>query len=314
MKKQFLLLFAASALFAACSSDEMPNSNNEVNNGQEQTEIENYASSYGVTTEEGIGISVGLFGEEAETRAETKTPIHFDVTPAIADFMKEHFDGYEIKVDDFYIRKNGVYLDAIPMESPGSYISENGNIIRVTTTGEGTDVSKFLTVRVQGLQYMEYNSSYNDDYTFEVYMWVERTTPKLEEGTGANADLFDLNQKKDWISGWGEIGKENILNSGIDITKQSTAELAYTTTDQSDNKPSGYLIRYNVFRGLSGYQEGLYDENGIYIGDTFFDENGEYIGDGSELGNTPYVKVSIHINRLEDTAASSITPIYPTED
>ena len=308
MKKQILFLFAASALFAACSSEDMPNGN-QGGDDNGQTVVSNTSFS-GVTTAEGIGFSAGTFEEENANTKSADESVTIDITPDL-EFMETYFEEYEIKADDFYIRKNGKFVEVKPMESFGSELP--GTNIRVTSTG----YSPNLKVRIQHLEELKYNADYNDDYTFEVYMWVARTTPKLNEGSGTEANLFTTAQKLDWINantGVTDNDTENILNGGIDITTDSEAELYLKPAEgNAEPNPNGYLVRYNVFRGISGYQDGLFDENGIYIGEELFDADGNYVGTGEELGDTPYVKVSIHVNRLKDSQGSSITPVYPVD-
>lgn len=297
MKKNLLFLFAASALFAACSSDEMPNGNTP---GDGEQTIENYASSISMTTEEGIGMSIGALSE-ADTKALADyNTIYFDVRPAIDDIMND-FKDYVLEADDFYIRKNGVYLDVKRAESStgGSSYGEEGKEIRIMTTG--TD---FLTIRVQGLKNIELNPDYNDDYTFEAYMWIKKVNTTYEDGTGAVEDLFTQDQKETWVGG-------NVSESGIDITKESNGTLTgypgQEDPDQLSNanevgsvsgNPNGFDIRYNIYRGISGTPD--------------FDENGDLIA--GTLGNTPYIKVSIHVTRHSEDLESTITRIYPTTE
>lgn len=309
MKKNLLFLFAASALFAACSSDELPNGNTPENGDTPENTVTTNAIS--VTTPEGLGMSIGVFGEDAETRADDGSTgtVTFAIVPDLT-ILDAYFEGYEIKADDFYIRKNKKYLDVKPITN-GSQYPGNESVKVVIPSQNADTYADPLTVRVQGLEELEYNPTYNDDYTFEAYLWIDRTSPKLNEGSGTSADLFNAEQKLQWVSYKGD----NVLQSGVDITKyQNTKPYLYEKigTQQTKN-PDGYLIRYNVYRGISGYQDGLFDEDGNYIGYKL-DEDGNYIGDGSELGDTPYIKVSIHVNRLQDDQTSSVTAVYPTED
>lgn len=316
-KKQILFLFAASALFAACSSDELPTNNGSNMDNEENTENTTTANAISVTTPEGLGMSIGVFEEEsanthAEKGEEENVPsVTIDITPAL-DILAEHFSGYEIKADDFYIRKNGKYLDVTPITNGSSYPENESVRVTIPTANAAGDYVSPLKVRVQGLEELEYNPAYNDDYTFETYLWIDRTTPKLNEGSGTAADLFTPAQKLQWV-GYEE--GDATLQSGVDITTESKCELYGKLNGQTIEieNLNGYLVRYNVYRGISGYQDGAFDEDGIYIGYET-DVNGNYIGDGSELGNTPYIKVSVHVNLLQDDQGSSVTPVYPTAD
>lgn len=282
-KKQILFLFAASALFAACSSDELPNDN--PGGGEEPTT--EYLSSYTEATEDGLGISVGALNSLSTDTKSSGSDVYFDVIPDIDEIMSQ-FTDYVVEADDFYIRKNGEYLDIVPMESGGAQMPGSNEIRVTTTTSEGE-----LAVRVQKLDLLTFNPDYNDDYTFEVYIWVKRTNTLYEPGTGAVADLFTQEQKVQWVG-----GEDNIADSGIDITSTSKAYLLGKNEGVKIEDPDGYAVRYNVYRGISGRPD--------------FDEDGNYV-EGT-LGDTPYIKVSIHVNRLQDNQASSVTPIYPTAD
>ena len=319
-KKQILFLFAASALFAACSSDEMPTNNGSNTDNGENTESTTTANAISVTTPEGLGMSIGVFEEEsantrAEDEAENVTSVTIDITPDL-NILAEHFSGYEVKADDFYIRRNGKYLDVTHILNGSSYPENESVRVTIPTANAAGDYVNPLKVRIQGLEMLQYNPDYNDDYTFEVYLWIDRTTPKPDEGSGTEADLFTPAQKLQWV-GYEE--GDATLQSGVDITTnksiEETCELYGKLNGQTIEMKdlNGYLVRYNIYRGISGYQDGVFDEDGIYIGYKT-DDNGNYNGDGSELGNTPYIKVSVHVNLLQDDQGSSVTPVYPTAD
>ena len=120
-------------------------------------------------------MSIGALSE-ADTKALADyNTIYFDVRPAIDDIMSD-FKDYVLEADDFYIRKNGVYLDVKRAESStgGSSYGEEGKEIRIMTTG--TD---FLTIRVQGLKNIELNPDYEP--------WFE---PILEPASGEVESLL----------------------------------------------------------------------------------------------------------------------------
>lgn len=279
MKKQLLLLFAASALFAACSSDDMP-AGNETNNGQEPTtEVDEYATSYGVTTEEGVGMVVGVL-DQADTRATTESGVHFDLTIDLKHALSQQ--DYFLKADDFAIRKNGDYIATTDLGPLGK--AE----IKVTASKD-----EYLKVRVENLDQLVYSADEVRDYTFEVYMWIENKT-LLDDGTGSYGELFTDAIKKQWIGLEADDEVYEGMETGVDMTEwidNSQGNDGVGLLDGDNNTVTkGYAIRYNVYRGLSGHGT---------------DGKGNF-----ELGDTPYIKVSIHVNRLDDDAKVEITPIY----
>lgn len=271
MKKQLLLLFAASALFAACSSDDMP-AGNETNNGQEPTtEVDEYATSYGVTTEEGVGMVVGVL-DQADTRATGESNVYFDLVIDLKHALGQ--EDFFLKADDFAIRKNGDYIATTNLGPLGK--SE----IKVTAS-KGDE----LKVRVENLDDLEYSADEVRDYTFEVYMWIENKT-LLDDGSGSYGELFTEAIKKQWIGMDAEEEYTDGMETGFDMTKEISVGL-YDGGNSDHSVDKGYSIRYNVYRGLSGHGT-----------------------NGQVLGDTPYIKVSIHVNRLPDEADVDIIPIY----
>lgn len=279
MKKQLLLLFAASALFAACSSDDMP-AGNETNNGQEPTtEVDEYATSYGVTTEEGVGMVVGVL-DQADTRATGESNVYFDLVIDLKHALGQ--EDFFLKADDFAIRKNGDYIATTNLGPLGK--SE----IKVTAS-KGDE----LKVRVENLDDLEYSADEVRDYTFEVYMWIENKT-LLDDGSGSYGELFTEAIKKQWIGLEADDKVYEGMETGVDMTKWIAENWEYYDGvglldggNNDEEVTQGYSIRYNVYRGLSGHGT-----------------------DGQVLGDTPYIKVSIHVNRLDDDAKVEITPIY----
>ena len=153
MKKNLLFLFAASALFAACSSDELPNGNTP-GDGEETTE-EVYASSYSATTNEGIGVTIGELSEsKAGTRA-TTDQVSFTLNLP-NDILSEQ-ESYVLAVDDFAIRIDGKYLEIKREE--GSNSLSNG---KVEISRDGT-----LGIRIDGLENIEPSGEDRHEVTFE---------------------------------------------------------------------------------------------------------------------------------------------------
>lgn len=291
MKKQFLLLFAASALFAACSSDEMPNSN-EVNNGQEQTEIENYPSSYAVTTTEGIGMSVGaLSNEDVNTKADGDDQVYFTIELP-TDVLRE-WDSYVLKADDFAIRVDGVYLD-LQREEGSDHLSDATGKVLIRRTDK-------LAVQAEGLEKIDYAGENRHEVSFEAYLWIENQIEQETENGLTTVERFTYKDKLDWI-GLDWQGDDNMTaenERGWDATEwvsnENGAQLHSKKAPDEGQPEFGYGVRYNVYRGLQGRP---------------INEDGEE-DPVKGLGDTPYFKISIHVNRLADDVKTQIVPIIP---
>ena len=292
-KKQILFLFAASALFAACSSDELPTNNgsNEQGGGEETTEV--YASSVSMTTEEGVGMKVGALNT-ADTRATgTEQGIYLEVplttgTGLGNDVILEKYGEYLAKVDDFAIRKNGDYLELSSIYDTSATTLKSNTIKVVDVNG--------LYVSVDNLQLL----SEEDDWTFEVYLWIDNKK-RATNGSGSYEELFTEDDKWTWIGGEAAHEGEDPLETGIDITKELDGYVTFKDANNTEGgtkgPDTGYWGRFNVYRGISGRPST--DGDGIYTG---------------VLGDTPYIKVSIHVNKVADDVKTEVTPIYPSED
>ena len=167
-------------------------------------------------------------------------------------------DDYILRADDFAIRVNGEYFEDITVE---------GNI---ASLGGIQIVDDRLTITVSGLS--EENILPGNDYTYEVWMWVNNRT-LLDDGTGNYGPLFDAAKYAEWVDPTYPV-KDPYSDDpfGCDVTSLLSDEQVYS--------PAGYVVRYNVYRGLSGS-----------------------VVDG--YGDTPYIKVSIHVQR--DAAAAEDT-------
>ena len=167
-------------------------------------------------------------------------------------------DDYILRADDFAIRVNGEYFEDITVE---------GNI---ASLGDIQIVDDRLTITVSGLS--EESILPGNDYTYEVWMWVNNST-LLDDGTGNYGPLFDAAKYAEWVDPTYPV-KDPYSDDpfGCDVTSLLSDEQVYS--------PAGYVVRYNVYRGLSGS-----------------------VVDG--YGDTPYIKVSIHVQRdaaaVEDT-------------
>lgn len=181
---------------------------------------------------------------------------------------------FTLLADDFAIRVNGDYLDIVVDGNTATL--DNIKILH------GDD----MIIRVTGLD--ETNILEGNDYTYECYIWIDNTAP-LNDGTGGYGPLFDDVLKQEWANpSWdpyGDPNKDNYDYYGVDVTSRIKGVAS----------PAGYAVRYNVYRGISGHLET--DGNGIPV-------------EGA-LGDTPYIKVSIHVQRDDDAPANSAVGIYP---
>ena len=254
MKKLFFL-FAISAMFAACSSDDQA----DLQGGNPVTDpTEEVTSAATIEFENGTALSVSAEDKDTPTRAAeagTETcDFVINLNKLKSDVMNELGD-YKLKVDDFAIRIDGEYTNIEV---------ENNNVKKwdVNVLSE-----QDLKVAVKNLGVLDFTNA--KDYTYEVYLWIENKT-LLDDGTGGYGELFTDEMKGNWIQkAWPVAEGEE---TGLDLSK--AIWLAY------DEKPEeffttmegGYLVRYNVYRGLSGLD-----------------------------GDTPYIKVSIHVEKQDQT-------------
>lgn len=184
-------------------------------------------------------------------------------------------DEYTLRADDFAIRVNGEYVDAIKVE---------GNT--ATLDGIKIEDDNHLTVTVNGLLENIDNFNVGTDYTYECYMWINNSK-LLGDGTGGYGPLFTQDMYEEWVNpAWDKYADDPY---GCDITHR-----IYATLRDQLKSPAGFEVRFNVYRGLSGRQtnaDGEYDVNGY--------------------GDTPYVKVSIHVQRNDKAPANTIVGVWP---
>ncbi|WP_140393012.1 hypothetical protein [Mediterranea sp. An20] len=290
MKKNLLFLFAASALFAACSSDELPNGNTPGDG--EQTTEEVYASSVGVTTEEGLGMRVGALNDTKAVTRIGEGEVYF--TLEIPDDVLSQWESYVLEADDFAIRINGEYVKVTPIsDSNGAGYMSN----KIQITGDD------LTIQVEGLQIdLQPALQTQPEITFETYLWIENQIQDPTENGITYVERFTYADKLAWIG----LNSSDEVNAdterGYDVTQMvadDNGAVLHSTITENQNEPEyGYSVRYNVYRGLQG--------NPIDA-----DGNVDAV-DG--LGNTPYIKVSIHVNQLDSDVPTEVIPVYPTED
>ena len=191
------------------------------------------------------------------------------VVPIPTDILKE----YTLKADDFAIRINGEYQeDIVPVDDEVTF----GNI-KITDDG--------LNITVSGLSYDEILDG--NDYTYEVWLWIDNRQLDTENGTGGYVPLFGTDKYLEWIGLDPETTELPIdyespdYESGVDMTKGlSDKDLV--------KSPAGYVVRYNVYRGLSGH-----------------------IDKDTGLGDTPYIKVSIHVQKDVTAPENTNVGVWP---
>lgn len=173
-------------------------------------------------------------------------------------------DEYTLRADDFAIRVNGEYMEDVAV---------SGN---TASLGDIQIVDDNLTITVSGLN--EGSILEGKDYTYEVWLWVNNRT-LLHDGTGGYGPLFDALKYAEWVNPDNDPYSDD--DFGCDITSLITDDQVYSS--------AGYVVRYNVYRGLSGY-----------------------VDKTTGYGDTPYIKVSIHVQRDATAREDTNVGIYPS--
>lgn len=173
-------------------------------------------------------------------------------------------DEYTLRADDFAIRVNGEYMEDVAV---------SGN---TASLGDIQIVDDNLTITVSGLN--EGSILEGKDYTYEVWLWVNNRT-LLHDGTGGYGPLFDALKYAEWVNPANDPYSDD--DFGCDITSLITDDQVYSS--------AGYVVRYNVYRGLSGY-----------------------VDKTTGYGDTPYIKVSIHVQRDATAREDTNVGIYPS--
>lgn len=293
MKKNLLFLFAASALFAACSSDELPNGNTP-GDGEQSTEVTDLPTSFTVTSEEGVGMRFST-SEDADTRA-TDENVSFKMQIGLDQTMYEQFsENYVLKADDFAIRINGDYVTFNESE-----VSDNSATYGVLSISRTTNSDLTLTIEATGLNtdlQTGQAPTHVDNIAFEAYIWIQNKAAL--SGSGSYGERFTYEQKLAWIGKTAPITYET--ERGVDITDNCVAEPTEGENKEifgliGNDSGYGYAVRYNAYRGISGRPVNADGE---------FDTN-------TGIGDTPYIKVSIAVDQVGEDERSSVTPVYPT--
>ncbi len=265
MKKLFFL-FAASALLVACSSDDQA----DLQGGNPVTEpTEATVSVATVDYENGVQIAVGDLDGDGTRAAEVTEPngsVNFVIDLTKYNDVLEAFSEYKLKADDFAVRRDGVYDGTIvPTDNKYQYWT-----IEM--------VEENLKVAVKNLEKLTFEDC--KDYTFEFYLWIENKK-LLNDGTGGYGELFTDDDKSWWITkqigNWPVAeGEETGMDISEDIWNANGGDGKNFFENYEEATPAGLLVRYNVYRGLQGLN-----------------------------GDTPYIKVSVHVEKKDQTTEQS---------
>lgn len=200
--------------------------------------------------------------DDPEPEPEPTTGGEIEIPIKIDDIINED---YILKADDFAIRVNGEYMDDIKIEGDNSAKLDGVKI-----------VNDALTIIINGLvdnpAIIEGN-----DYTYECWIWVENKS-MLNDGTGGYGPLFDYDMYEDWANPEGDPDTEDPY--GYDMTKR-------ISESGKVKSPAGFVVRYNVYRGLAGRMD----------------------ADGH--GDTPYIKVSVSVQKDPDARKNTNVGIWP---
>ena len=166
----------------------------------------------------------------------------------------------------------------------GDYVEDITVSGNSATSVDGITVTDedHLNINISGLSY-DYILDGND-YTYEVYLWVYNRKP-LNDGSGKYGPLFTDELLSEWVNPEWEVplGYDPY---GCDMTSRVEAgEFGPVTS------PAGYTVRYNVYRGVKGH-----------------------VDPDTGLGDTPYVKVSIHVQKDPCMPADTNYGVYPGKD
>ena len=166
----------------------------------------------------------------------------------------------------------------------GDYVEDITVSGNSATSVDGITVTdeNHLNINISGLSY-DYILDGND-YTYEVYLWVYNRKP-LGGGSDKYGPLFTEELLEEWVNPEWEkpLGYDPY---GCDMTSRVEAGEFGTVTS-----PAGYTVRYNVYRGVKGH-----------------------VDPGTGLGDTPYVKVSIHVQKDPCVPADTNYGVYPGMD
>ena len=147
-----------------------------------------------------------------------------------------------------------------------------------------------------------------DEFTFEVYIWITNQIEKTYSGADGVYEItvedFSYTEKLAWIGLDENTPVNKDTERGMDFTDQITEDdwelvkqvVGTAAAGEYEGKNFHYNIRYNVYRGLQGNP-------------TL--EDGVTVSEESGLGNTPYIKVTIHTSRIDNPADPDGQEVFP---
>lgn len=254
-----LLLLALPTLFFACSSSDI----NDDEGGVTPPATEQTVSEGTVDLTNGVSISVGALNTTRAGSGPVNFVIDLNKLGSQAEDVLKGFGDYKLKADDFAVRRDGVYDGEItPTDNKYQYWT-----IEM--------VEENLKVAVKNLEKLTFADC--NDYTFEFYLWIENKELK-NDGSGSYDEKFTDTDKANWIGATSWPVADGV-ETGMDLSEAiwtATGSNGANFFEGDGGTDCGLLVRYNVYRGLQGYD-----------------------------GNTPYIKVSVHVEKKDQTTANS---------
>lgn len=186
--------------------------------------------------------------------------------------------GCKIVAEKIDANGGDTYIESTYIKADTTFLGSSGSIDPAVCLPDG-GVADQLKISLSGLN--DANILPGNDYTYEVTIWVNNVKP-ASDGSGSYVELFDDAMKEAWVGGQpGTDGDQYGEDVSRDFVKVAS--------------PAGYAVRYNVYRGVSGSPNAPQANQGL----------------ATTLGDTPYIKVSIHVQKDDKAQANSATPIYP---
>lgn len=189
---------------------------------------------------------------------------------------------------DIIIPIEGLIDEAYTLHADDFAIRING-VYQEDITVEGNTASlngiliednEHLVIKVSGLDYD--NILEGNDYTYECYLWVDNRK-LLTDGSGAYGPLFDDVLYEEWVDPTWDLYDDDPYGCDMTWFIQNSGEV---------ESPAGFTVRYNVYRGLQGRPDPTYPQ----------------------YTDTPYLKVSIHVQRNPSAPANTNVGVYPKVD
>ena len=222
---------------------------------------EEYTSSVDIELENGTALSVNAVDNETSTRAGSNESGTCNFVINLNKLSTEVVDVLR-GLGDYKLK-----ADDFAIRIDGEYTNikiENNNVQKweMNVLSE-----QDLTVTVKRLEELDFSNVH--DYTYECYLWIENKT-LLDDGTGGYGELFKDDTKSNWIQkSWPVAEGEE---TGMDLSESIWKAYNENPEEFFTTMEGGFLVRYNVYRGLQG-----------------------------KNGDTPYIKVSVHVEKQDQT-------------